>query len=260
MCSFNDLSANDQDCLITNYSIRALEKEIAQTKEGIKSRKKELSQVKSSLVQKDIIDLLEPSEQILLNPRSNPWLSPSSLILKQHYSEHRTQHDMNPLPNQNQSPQKPNQEIKYELNIRPYSSQIEYTKSNLFAYLKLDFDLTRSYYTTSSSGVASKQKPATNHTNLNCLRIAVDSIDGHSIVIENSHKILDFDLSDWTLRREIQNYPNFNMSASAGRVCVPFKIPVEGDVKLIAENDSKLIDVIEFKFPKGKNFILILND
>ena len=83
----------------------------------------------------------------------------------------------------------------------------------------------------------------------------MDSLDGHSIVIENSHKILDFDLSDWTLRREIQNYPNFDMVNSADAVTVPFKIPVEGDVKLIAENegsDSKLIEIIEFKFPKGK--------
>ena len=219
--------------------------------------KRELSSAKSSLVQKDIIGLLEPCEQLLVKPKSNPWLSASSLLLRQHYAEHKSQQDA--LAQSHASPQKAaaHQELKYELTIRPHSSQIEYTKSRLFAYLKLDFDLTRSYYNAGSgaAGVANKQKPSTNHANLNCLRIAMDSLDGHSIVIENSHKILDFDLSDWTLRREIQNYPHFDMVNSADAVTVPFKIPVEGDVKLIAENegsDSKLIEIIEFKFPKGK--------
>ncbi len=235
LCSFSQLSENDQDCLIVNFSVKTLERQVASHKIDVKSKKKELNLVKNLLIQKDIISLLEPNERCLINPKTNPWLSvqalpQGSLNLKEKSTDNSTT-------------------SKYEINIRPYSTQIEYTKSNLFAYLKLDFDLTRNYY-------AANSKPNLNANHLNCLRIVVDSIDGHSIVLENSHKILDFDLSEWTLRREIQNCPSFDMfsGSATGRVSVPFRIPAEGEVKLMSEHensDPKLVDVIEFKFPKG---------
>ena len=76
----------------------------------------------------------------------------------------------------------------------PYYAEIEYTKSNLFAYLVIKFDLLNSM-----NSINNKSS-----SNVNCfLKIVSDSIDGHSITIENSHKILDFDLSEWTIRREI---------------------------------------------------------
>jgi len=231
LCSFSQLSENDQDCLIVNFSLKTLERQVENQKLEIKNKKKELNLVKNTLIQKDIIGLLEPNERCLINPKTNPWLN-----------------TMNHNPSSAALPTT----SKYEINIRPYNSQIEYTKSNLFAYLKLDFDLTRNYY-------AANSKHNVNANHLNCLRIVVDSIDGHSIVLENSHKILDFDLSEWTLRREIQNCPNFDMlnGSDTGRVSVPFRIPVEGDVKLMSDHensDPNLIDVIEFKFPKGWYF------
>ena len=67
--------------------------------------------------------------------------------------------------------------------------------------------------------------------NFNNLRIVHDSIDGHNLVIENSHKILDLDLSEWTLRREIHN-------------CVEFS---SNEPISLSSNP----DIIEFKFPKG---------
>ena len=259
MCSFSQLSPADQDCLILNFSVKNLDREVSAARSDIKARKKELSLVKSSLIQKDIIDLLEPSERHLINPQTNPWLNvatlnPSSLMLKQHYSEQKSQHEQTQTNNiQQQIMQNKPQEQRYELNIRPYNSQIEYTKSNLFAYLKLNFDLTRNYY-----ALANKQNSKQINNSLNCLRIVVDSIDGHSIVLENSHKILDFDLSEWTLRREIQNCPNFDLfNNNASHVEAPvvplLKIsadlneqPIDAD-----SQDSKLITVIDFKFPKG---------
>ena len=263
MCSFSQLSPADQDCLILNFSVKNLEREVSATRSDIKAKKKELSLVKSSLIQKDIIDLLEPSERHLINPQTNPWLNvatlnPSSLMLKQHYSEQKSQHEQTQTNNiQQQILQNKPQEQRYELNIRPYNSQIEYTKSNLFAYLKLNFDLTRNYY-----ALANKQNSKQINNSLNCLRIVVDSIDGHSIVLENSHKILDFDLSEWTLRREIQNCPNFNLfntSHIEAPVVPLLKIsadlnehPVDAD-----SHDSKLITIIDFKFPKGNNFLII---
>lgn len=47
------------------------------------------------------------------------------------------------------------------------------------------------------------------------------------------------------------------MFNSSDRVTVPFKIPVEGDVKLMPESDNpneNLVKIIEFKFPKGTLF------
>lgn len=76
--------------------------------------------------------------------------------------------------------------------VRPYRSQIEYSKSNLFSYLIIKFDLIY-------NSIKSNNK---NASILNSLKF-YDTVDGHSITIENQHKILDIDLSEWTIRREI---------------------------------------------------------
>ncbi len=197
---------------------------------------------------------MEPSERHLINPKTNPWLNlntlnPSSLILKQYLSEQKSQYDSG---QHNSGTSRSAHEPKYELNIRPYNSQIEFTKSNLFAYLKLNFDLTRNYYNANSKQNSGGKQHLTNSGNNNCLRIVLDSIDGHSIVLENSHKILDFDLSEWTLRREIQNSPNFDIFNSTEPVLLPSPLKLKVSDTDNAENlDSKLVTVIEFKFPKG---------
>lgn len=107
-------------------------------------------------------------------------------------------------------------EIKCAFHIRPYCAQIEYTKSNLFAYFLIKFDIIYHNYATANgsptqSPAATSPKVAVTGNNsanknnciLNSLKIVYDSIDGHSILIENCHRILDIDLSEWTLRREI---------------------------------------------------------
>lgn len=115
-------------------------------------------------------------------------------------------------------------EIKCAFHIRPYCAQIEYTKSHLFAYFLIKFDIIYHNYANASitnpnvnsnqispSLSASAAKIAVTNNNsvnknnciLNCLKIVSDSIDGHSILIENCHRILDIDLSEWTLKREI---------------------------------------------------------
>lgn len=132
-------------------------------------------------------------------------------------------------------------EIKCAFHIRPYCAQIEHTKSNLFAYFVIKFDIIYHNYatlTTTNNNTTPKiavTSAKTNNTNciLNCLKILYDSIDGHSILIENSHKILDIDLSEWTLRREIYN--DFPLNSS------------------LKTTTTKLTSdlVVEYKFPKG---------
>lgn len=200
ICSFSSLNKEQQDNMIMSYSVKNLERQTTSIKNEIQAQKVELNNMKSLLIKKDIFNLLDPSQLA--------W------------------HDLPSLNNSN-----PDSSIKYELNVRPYSSKIEYTKSNLFAYLILNFDVTRNYLTVQQS---TNKQNLNKMNSFNCLRIVHDSIDGHNLVIENSHKILDLDLSEWTLRREIQN-------------CVDFNAQQEQPLNLNTLNR----EVIEFKFPKG---------
>ncbi|CAF0830918.1 unnamed protein product [Brachionus calyciflorus] len=77
-----------------------------------------------------------------------------------------------------------------QFHLRPYNAQIEHTKSNLFSYLIIKFDFIYNF------------KSNKNRSILNSLKF-YDSMDGYSITIENEHKILDIDLSEWMIRREI---------------------------------------------------------
>ncbi len=199
ICSYSDLSPEEQDKLILNYSVKSLERQIENMKTEIKEQKNELNETKNKLIKKEINNnLLEPSQLDSFDATQN---STSKPIINSNINTNN------------------------DLKVRPYNSQIEYTKSNLFAYLIINFDVTRNYLATN------KQVDL----NFNSLRIVHDSIDGHNLVIENSHKILDLDLSEWTLRREIQN-------------CVDIDSQLREQSSL---NNIDNKEIIEFKFPKG---------
>lgn len=87
-----------------------------------------------------------------------------------------------------------------QFSLRPYTAHIENTKSNLFSNLIVKFDFIQ-------NSISGKNRSILNSLKLN------DSTDGHCLTMENDHKILDIDLSEWTIRREIyscidDNQPN----------------------------------------------------
>lgn len=95
-----------------------------------------------------------------------------------------------------------------QFNLKPYTAQIENTKSNLFSYLIVKFD----FIYNSVSGK--------NRSILNSLKIN-DSMDGYWLTLENDHKILDIDLSEWTIRREIYN----SVDESQPNKIIEYKLP-----------------------------------
>ena len=212
--SFGQLSKPLQDRLILNYSIRSYEREINKKKIEVKNFKQELNVFKDVLVKRDIDEFLS----------ENKSYDPTMQIIKNHFSEYQKQ--SNKFCN---------------WSIQNHYTQIEYTKSNLFAYLTVNFDLANTY--------SSKQNKVSFKSGLSCnFRIVNDSIDGHSITIENNHRILDFDLSGWTIRREILNCSNID--------CLTLKSTQE-NLDLLLESTNMLDashlpdDVVEFTFPKG---------
>lgn len=204
-----------------------------------------MSTIKSQLIQNDAFDLIISSE----NQQTTNHIQNSSYSISQSQSTFEAQTTTSSISNNqnsestssmltmnNSSSQlnwnsrlnllqqqelllKELDEIKCAFHIRPYCAQIEYTKSKLFAYFVIKFDIIYHMYAppqpqqcqqTSSSSTLPPKIAVTNSNSvnknnciLNCLKIVYDSIDGHSILIENSHRILDIDLSEWTLKREI---------------------------------------------------------
>jgi hypothetical protein len=122
---------------------------------------------------------------------------------------------------------------KHNFKMRPSIANIEYTKSNMFGYLMVKFDLINEGYLSAKSFNSNTKS----NNSLHNIKIIHDSIDGHSIVIENNHKLLDFDLSEWTIRREIMNKMPDNCSNLS-------------DLLMLLENNNE-VEVIEYKFPKG---------
>lgn len=196
----------------------------------MKELKQELNMIKSQLIQNDAFDLILSDNQSTDYPQHltletavandySSWMSFSSSRLDTSWTNRflMLQHQELLL--------KELDEIKCAFHIRPYCAQIEYTKSHLFAYFLIKFDIIYHNYATvvntssqqqSSSSLATPKIALTSNNSvnknnciLNCLKIIYDSIDGHSILIENCHRILDIDLSEWTLKREIYHVDSF---------------------------------------------------
>lgn len=185
----------------------------------MKELKQELNSIKSQLIQNDAFDLILIENQKTAGCNQQLSLetavSSDSMSLPSTISANRLL-----MLQQQELLLKELDEIKCAFHIRPYTAQIEYTKSNIFAYFLIKFDIIYHNYatggsisqnqtstasSTSAAKIAVTNNNSANKNNciLNCLKIIYDSIDGHSILIENSHRILDIDLSEWTLKREI---------------------------------------------------------
>lgn len=206
-----------------------------------------MSTIKSQLIQNDAFDLIISSENQQTNniqsssysisqsqstfeaqitqttsSISNNSESTSSMLTMNNSSSQLNWNSRINILQQQELLLKELDEIKCAFHIRPYCAQIEYTKSKLFAYFVIKFDIIYHMYappqpqqcqqnSSSSSTTTLPPKIAVTNSNsvnknnciLNCLKIVYDSIDGHSILIENNHRILDIDLSEWTLKREI---------------------------------------------------------
>jgi hypothetical protein len=236
LCSFNNMPKEQQDVLITNFSNLNLKRLIQTRTEEIKELKSEIASVKNNYIK--YFDDQGSMLQLKTKKQSS---------------------DTNQSNKRATSNGIPSEQISLNAKLRsPYYADIEYTKSNLFAYFVIKFDLLNSM---NSINLTSKM---TSNVNVNCfLKIVNDSIDGHSIMIENSHKILDFDLSEWTIRREIHNAinPDFIKKNKLNLECTNVKINTvnsNGEWKSVKDlNDENSaacahsVEVIQYKFPKN---------
>ena len=236
LCSFNSMTPDQQDILITNYSNLNLKRLIKTRNEEIKELKNEIEDVKSNYLKN-----FDNKTFILTSPLKEK---------SKNVSSSRTSKKI-------RSDESLSEKTSANAKLRaPYHVEIEYTKSNLFAYFVVKFDLLNSM---NSINLNNKM---TSNVNVNCfLKIVDDSVDGHSITIENGHKILDFDLSEWTIRREIYSNINneFIKKNKLNLECCP-SVNINssnGDsdwksvTNLSEENFTPSIEVIQYKFPKN---------
>jgi hypothetical protein len=282
LCSFSRMDADRQEQLIANYTNKSLEREIEERRNQIKELKAELATIKNKYIERDLsilvsgslnkIDASDISNDLAVNDDKQQPQN-STLVSKQKLNGSKKNLNNTKISQQQQQTQKTIEaQSGLPIKLRPYYAEIEYTKSNLFAYLVVKFDLINNNVNNISNGKNgfSIKPAAANSINsktssLSSLKIVHDSIDGHSIILENSHKILDFDLSEWTVRREVYNtvtsdfisshnldLENLNVNNANGLNRKNYT-SVTDLSKLI--NKSKVniepAEVIQFKFPKG---------
>jgi len=114
--------------------------------------------------------------------------------------------------------------------------KVERTVSNMFTYLIIDFNFNlnlASCYLNESSFEKVTQ-PAASTCSSSSLRLTHHRLNRNLLIIENMHKILDIDLSNWMLEREIKN-------------CVERP----GESISIKEHQQQANNVIKYKFPNG---------
>ena len=153
LCSFNSMTPDQQDVLITNYSNLNLKRIIKTRTEEIKELKNEIEDVKSNYLKN-----VDDKTFILTSPLKEK---------SKHLSSSRTNKKI-------RSDESLNEKTSANAKLRtPYHAEIEYTKSNLFAYFVVKFDLLNSM---NSINLNNKM---TSNVNVNCfLKIVNDSIDG----------------------------------------------------------------------------------
>ena len=295
LTAYSSLSEEEKDLVVVKYTNRSLQTQVATLQANIKDLKKELAQIKEKHIGKSAMSLLiQQQQKINTQPPPPPSLSiaikkaekmserksaipikKSSVTSKEGVAvKSSTTSSVSKLKSNNIfkfNPVLDNKEfllldhlkLNQKFQLRSNYAQIEYTKSNLFAYFVIKFDLIfninsfKHHQTSSSSSSSSSLPPTSSSTSSNSksilcnLKIINDSFDGHSIIIENSHKILDIDLSDWTLRREIYNSAPFIDKDNIYNEIVS-KCSVLTDIDNLAPlNEGNNVDIIEFKFPSN---------
>lgn len=236
LIEFNSLEKESQERRILAYSVNSLRAQNKQLKLDIANLQREYGSIKSKLTHSDAYDLLFFKQANIqsLNLKFSQLKSViSELNLLTPPNEQRAV-----VLDENNDQSDDHKKSTYQ--IRPYYAQIEYTKSNLFAYFIIKFDIIYHNYAkiTNNLSVPKLQTKKNLNTMLSCIKIVNDSIDGHSILLENTHKILDIDLSEWTLRREVYN---------------DFRLNCSNDFNKLVLNEANLVSdfVVEYKFPKA---------
>lgn len=215
LCSYSYLSQDQQDCLILNFSNKSLNKQIDSIKSEIKILKQELS----------------VTERVL----ANDFILSDDLPSIEKSAEREQTLFLSKLFKKNKA---------YPFKLRPYCAQIDASS------LLIKFDLIYHNYLKTNT-----QKPLLNthsHSILSCLKIR-DSIDAYSITLENSHKILDIDLSEWKLKREVY-YANrnpedidFDLKLSELNMNTSSNL----DSVVLSGQDDESGQLFEYVFPKG---------
>jgi hypothetical protein len=176
-------------------------------------------------------------------------------------SKKSTVNKLNPVLDNNDERLLDHLKLNHKFQLRSNYAQIEYTKSNLFAYFVIKFDLIfninahkhQTMQGNSNITTSAASAPALHHSSksiLEDLKITNDSFDGHSIIIENNHKILDIDLSEWTLRREIYNAGPFLDNEVLYNEIIA-KCSAMTDLAGQPLSDVSDVELIQYTFPKN---------
>lgn len=269
LTAYTSMSDEQKEFVILKYSNRTLESELATLRTQIKDMKKELASIKEKHVEKSAACYVKNSSIIQQPdksklPTSKPKAFQPNKIVGKESKKAAVKKAANvikftPTLDNNEFVLLDHLKLNQKFQLRSNYAQIEYTKSHLFAYFVIKFDLIFNInsFKQNASQLASSLPPSSTPNNgsksiLSNLRIISDSFDGHSIIIENSHKILDIDLSDWTLRREIYNsgpfIDNNQIYNEILSKCSTIDIENSSSEPSVSESD---VEIIEYKFPKN---------
>ena len=285
LCSFSRMDADHQEQLIASYTNKSLERKIEEKRNQIKELKAELATIKNKYIERDLSVLVNGSlnkidASDILNDsvvNDDKQTQNSNLVNKQKLNGSKKNLNTTIDKTKQEKQKKIEAQSNFPIKLRPYYAEIEYTKSNLFAYLVVKFDLINNNVNNNNNNINNGKtgfKPNTANSinsskssnSLNSLKIVHDSIDGHSIILENSHKILDFDLSEWTIRREVYNtvtsdfisshnldLENLNVNNANKGLNRKNFTSVTDLSKLINNSKGNIepAEVIQYKFPKG---------
>lgn len=235
LCSFNSLEKDKQDKLLLNYSIKNLSRQIENKREEIKNLKQELNITKNRLAKIDALEFIVNNQQFTqqeeLESLQSLSVKDQNIFLDKLFKKNKF----------------------YPFKLRTHGAKIETTKSNLFSFFVIKFDLIYHNYTNSNKLI--KLNHSNSNSILNSLKLE-DSIDGLTINIENTHKILDIDLSEWKLKREIyytnKNPSNFDFDTNLSKF--NFNCSSSIDCLVLANEDmtkDSCNEFIEYTFPKG---------
>ncbi len=267
LTSYTSLTEEEKDLRVLRYSNRTLSMQTATLRNNNKDLKRELSQIKEKHVEKSA------KSYVIQNEIVNGSLKPATTSKKQERTtkipqlrktqpvvtkekvvtvnnKKATVLKFNPVLDNNEFLLLDHLKLNQKFQLRSNYAQIEYTKSNLFAYFVIRFDLIFNINAFKhQSNLPPQPNQLTSKSILSDLKITNDSFDGHSIIIENNHKILDIDLSEWTLRREIYNSGPFIDNANIyNEIVTKCSAMTDMDGPPLSDSD---VTVIQYTFPKN---------
>ncbi|RNA13021.1 hypothetical protein BpHYR1_031699 [Brachionus plicatilis] len=176
LIDFNQMDQSLQDKMILNYSVKCLAKDVQCTRQQVNTLRKQLNQIKADLNQKNMFSFSQ--SKFNLKPYTVQIVQSPNASL-----------DTNPTTATNTST--PINATTFDTTTFDTNAIKSNPSIDLYSYLIVKFDFIH-------NSVSGK-----NRSILNSLKLNDDSIDGHWLSMHNEHKILDIDLSEWQIRREI---------------------------------------------------------